>query len=373
MSIGKWVPSNLRVRREDGRVFSNSIGASRSHGLKIARQIEHCCNGYILEAGGWGWKWDFSEIEHDFGDFDVLRDKIRAATINDREHVLAKRNYYKNGGKASSPAYRQRSFVVVSFLRDWIQGFRPMNPEDDGYRIPIAFSGKQLYKELQKYCDNNMYDIPFKSSRGFSKHLRAWELLYQRVVGLKFGSLEREYSSIVGIGFDSDLTVEDASIYDYIPEYGQRKDRKKGVPVRPGARGFPVHCKNNGITYPSIRIASAETLIHRDDIKFCCEGDVDYAEGAGVVWRFSYGKWEDVSVDWFVEKSEWNRVVEFVTVEDLNDGSMYPSIVEAAAVLGINDYEIKEFCENPVEKGMEVTYPFSAPEWHNFEYVLEEW
>ena len=371
MSLRKWTPSSSRVRREDGRVFSSSIGAARNHGLKIARQIEHCCNGYVLEAGGWGWKWEFTEAEHDFGNIEVLRDKISEAIGSQRSSLLIRRNYYKNGGKASSPAYRQRSFVVVSFLRSWIWALYGDVGNSD-YIVP-AHSGEDLYRDLCIYCEDNSYDIPFKSSRGFGKHLRAWELLYQRVVGLKFTSIDREYDSIVGIEFDSKLVVEGASIYDNIPEYGQKKNRKKNIPVRPGARGFPVHCKNNGITYPSIRIASAETLIHRDSIKFCCEGDIDYIEGASVVWRFSYGKWEDISVDWFVKNPVWNRIIELVTIEDLNDGSTYSSIMEAADALSIDYNEIKDFCENPIEKGMEIIHPFYAPEYHKFEYILEEW
>lgn len=360
-----WIPSNLRVKRLlDGKIFSTSVGAARHYDKRIAQQIEHCCNGFLAMVEDSSWEWVFEDRVYDVGDIEDLNRRLEKSISQSSKKQV---NYYTYIGKAVSPSYRQSSFVLVSFFRYWI-GIHNKDGKDD-YRTP-PIQGKELYKELCKFCERNNYDIPFSGSAGFSRHLRGWEILYRRVVGLTFAEIQLKYRQVVGIVFSGLIKVDGASIYDEIPEYRNSPDRKKFI--KPGLRGYPVYCHFTNTTYPSISKASKETLITRAEIKFCCEGDIDFTVRNGLVWKFEYGKWEDVSVDWFLSKKDKYSDKDRIAILDIHTGEEYDNITDLTNDIDINSSVLEEYCENPGRHGIIIESIFSSPELHDFEYLVEE-
>ena len=345
----QWVPQNIRVQRlSDGKIFSNSLGAARHHKLPIAREIEDCCERLIAsDTMGEKWSWCFKKPVRNFGDIDNLIFRIRKELKENYgdEPLRIKKNHYKQRGKATNPQYRQVAYVVGSFIRDYISSEYPSGDS--------RMSTMRMYKRLLGWCHKNGHVAPVKSYRGLGRHLRSWEILYAKLCGLYLvRDLIVNGRKRIGIAFNKELIVEGFSVYDPIQEYATKDlTQWSKMPVRPGARGYPVFCENTGITYPSITAASRDTMVYRSEIKFCCEGDVDCFEALGQVWFFSYSRWEEVDTEWFVGKKEWAQSAQPRQVILLNDGTIYNSITEAARISGVDRRAVVDFCERGDSEG----------------------
>jgi hypothetical protein len=333
----------------DGRVFYTSISAAKHYGLPIAHQIEFCCNGIIPTVEGTEWRWVYGKRKIDPGDVEDLRGRISAVMRKYEKNWSENRNYYRRAGKAKTKSHRQQIFPIANFFRYWAKDLRS--------KEPVRTS--EVFKELEKWCIEENQVLTTETDRALAKHLEAWKLLYERVVGLvlkkhPFGKYNRKYSSV---RIDPSLIIPGMSIYDEISEYANPEIKPAEVPkLKSGIKGIPIYCHNDGVTYPSMKIASEVSLCYTQDIKYVCEGDLESISRGDQIWKFSYGRWENVSIDWFVDTGRYTfHNTSSVSVMDLVSGEAFNSIREASKVSGIPRDKIKLFCEEGDPHGPGIT------------------
>lgn len=362
-----WKPSSLRVkRRSDGREFSCSLGAARHYGLPIARKIEWSCDGLIGVVENSQWEWIYDQPAKDFGNIEVLRNKLKEY-YGVEESSIPPRNYYRKIGKATSPAFRGKAFILVEFFRSYSE------LEESKSVQPI----QNIYLLFLSWACNNKKEIVISSDRAMGKHLRAWEMLYRKTSGIILS-----YINIgpgvwrSGARLDESLIDSNFSVYDEIPEYREERPRSEisDIIIRIKSKGFPVYCENTGITYPSLTAASKALLIQPYDIKFCCENDIDNVFYGEEVWTFKYGRWEDVSVEWFIESPVHMNSTKGIQIIDLNSGEVYASIRMASKITRLRPKRIQEFCKmgNKEGPGLLVNRIGYSPEYFKFDYYTEE-
>lgn len=332
--------SPVRVQRlSDGKIFTNSQAAAKAYRKPIAKTIEASCNGYIGFVEGSMWSWNYEPILYpDTGDYSEI--VYRASKLLPPRKKSVYVNRYRVVGKAKDPKYRDVMLPIVKF-------FRSFATEVSTLRVPSVFA----HERFMKWARLNSENATITNPASFGRHLKSWEILYQRLVGLEisYGVDDRSRKAQL-LSFDLELIDPFASIYDEIEEYSTEELPEKSESSKRllnFATAIPIYCHNNRMHYPSIREASRSTLVPEDDIKYICNKDYPFLKVGNIKWKFSYSKWEKVSEKWLIGEGSGNSRNSPIPVINLLTGETYRSISEAHRKTGVPKAKIKQSMESP--------------------------
>lgn len=240
-----------RVRRiSDGTIFSSASAVAYATENLLQREVAWCCDGYMQEVYGEQYEWVFEKAE----------DKTLLPDIS----------YYKRIGKFKNIRGRGQVRFMLEPLRIWLR-----ETKIGAHSVPMGrffTSFKPFVDEYWKFDWNS-------NARSLSRHFRAWEPIYKKLVGLR---LSKHYSQIAHREVFH-ITFDEPEFPDADYDIDVLEDQMNN-------RGRPVVRLNDAKIFISLSAAAKYTSISAKYIMYCCEGDIPGFAKFDLVYRFMYLK-----------------------------------------------------------------------------------
>lgn len=153
-----------------------------------------------------------------------------------------------------------------------------------GMVTPVAVISKIVETYVRKEIDGGE---EYRSSpNSFVRHLKTHELSYKRILGMKLSMIwsVKAKGNVTAVSFNK---VEGMTLNDFALESTWDSVRLDTN----GKESFPIIRMNDKLLFGSITKAAKITEMDPRKIKYCCEGDIDYADKWAVKYVFHYVKW----------------------------------------------------------------------------------